>query len=250
MSNDLERLFLKPSGWLQSKEDGVPLSGQGTPLPWFTYGAIEFLHQVVRPGDRVFEFGAGSSTLWWGSKTRSVVSVEHDPEWRRVLGPKLPSNVELRQISIDAQPGECAENLTREYFARDRRTDWPYDEEKIIRRGLEDERFIAYAASIAEMDPAHDGFDFVVIDGMARRLCTWTALNQVKRDGFVVFDNSNRSDYDLAYELLDEAGFREIPFWGLAPGASFYTCTSFFTRSISRLPSAAFSGNILGLPEY
>ena len=93
-------------------------------------------------------------------------------------------------------------------------------------------------------------FDFVVVDGMARRLCTYAAIARVEADGFIVLDNSNRSDYDLAYTLLDEAGFRQIPCWGLVPGADFMTCTSFFTRSFARLPSAAFGGNGFGLPEY
>lgn len=250
MLTELEKMFLKPSGWLRSKKEGIPVSEQGIPLPWFTYGAIEFLHRVVKPDDRIFEFGAGLSTLWWSSHVKAVISVEHDLKWCEDLRPKLPSNVVLREIQIDSEMRQGEEDLTREYFSRERLTDWSYDDARIIRRGLEDERFVAYASCIAEMDPHNDGFDFVVIDGMARRLCVWTAREHVKNDGFVVLDNSNRRDYDLAYELLDEAGFKQIPFWGLVPGADFHTCTSFFTRSLNRLPSAAFRSNALGLPEY
>ncbi|WP_050018342.1 hypothetical protein WH8501_16230 [Crocosphaera watsonii WH 8501] len=111
-----------------------------------------------------------------------------------------------------------------------------YDPEKIIRGGLADERFLAYAHHILEIGEL---FDFIVIDGMARRLCTFLAVNYLKPTGFIILDNSNRSDYDLAYILLEEAGFRQIPFWGLVPGANFLTCTSFFTRSLELLPSSA-----------
>lgn len=119
-----------------------------------------------------------------------------------------------------------------------------------MRRGLNDERFIAYATHITNTDKCNAGYDFIVIDGMARRLCTWVAKCHLKRDGVLILDNANRSDYDLAYELLAEAGFRQIPLWGLVPGANFMTCTSFFFRTLERLPSAEFASNSFQLPEY
>lgn len=244
---NLTELFLKPSGWVRSQVEDAPLNASGESLPWFTYGAIEFLNQVVKPTDCVFEYGAGFSTLWWQDKVNRVYSVEHDQAWCERLRKKLQPNVSLFNVEID-QP-ISPDNMAHlaPFFKRQRRTDWPYDPEKIIRRGLADERFLAYAHHILDLG---DLFDFIVIDGMARRLCTFLAVNYVKPTGFIIFDNSNRSDYDLAYTLLEEAGFRQIPFWGLVPGANFLTCTSFFTRSIERLPSSVFVGNSFGLPEY
>lgn len=249
MPNDLQRLFLDPSGWMRSKQEQAPLRADGAPLPWFTYGGIEFLQRVARGSDRVFEYGAGYSTLWWQEHVAEVCSVEHDSAWRDALRPRLAGNVRLEGKDIDDPAGPGLRERAAGFFERERRTDWPYDAAKIIRRGLEDERFLAYAGWIDAADDG-SGFDFIVIDGMARRLCTWMAIDHLRPDGFIVLDNSNRSDYDLAYVLLDEAGFKQIPFWGLVPGADFLTCTSFFTRSLDRLPAAAFGGNSFGLPEY
>lgn len=244
---ELQRLFLQPSGWARSQAEQAPVRATGEALPWFTYGAIEFLQRVVRRTDQVFEYGAGYSTLWWQDQVQRVCSVEHDLQWCDRLRPRLKPHADLQTVGAERPVAPEVQALLQPFFARKRRTHWPYDGARIVRRGLADEPFMAYAHQIAQ---AGGPFDFVVVDGMARRLCTWMAIRHLKDDGFVVLDNSNRSDYDLAYTLLEEAGFRQIPFWGLVPGADFLTCTSFFTRSIARLPSGAFGGNSFGLPEY
>lgn len=246
-AEDLQRLFLEPSGWLRSREQQAPVRADGTPLPWFTYGAIEFLQRVVRPGDSVFEYGAGHSTLWWQAHVQRVCAVEHDVQWCERLRPRLQPHVQLQGIGADAPLAPEAQARLAPFFARQRRTQWSYDAQRVVRRGLADEPFQAYAHQIAV---AGGRFDFIVVDGMARRLCTFAAIEHLAHDGFIVLDNSNRSDYDLAFTLLEEAGFRQIPFWGLVPGADFLTCTSFFTRSIARLPLGGFGGNSFGLPEY
>lgn len=250
MPQNLTRLFLEPVGWLKAKKEQAPVRADGTPLPWFTYGAIEFLQQVVRPTDRVFEYGAGYSTLWWQEHAAQIESVEHDIEWCERLKPRLAENVRLESRPIDSPYTPYTYEQVTDFFKRPRRTEWRYDEAKVIRRGLEDERFIAYATRLNEIDHEGEGFDFIIVDGMARRLCTWVAVKHLKSDGFLILDNSNRSDYDLAYTILHEEGFHQIPCWGLVPGADFLTNTSFFTRSLKRLPLATFSGNSFHLPEY
>lgn len=249
-TSGLNTLFLEPSGWVRSRVERAPQRKDGSPLPWFTYSAIEFLHQIVRPSDRVFEYGAGHSTLWWQEHVAAVVSVEHDLQWIDQIKSRLRPNAHLEAKPIDAPYASAHMQQAADFFRRERRTTWTYDAEKIVRRGLNDERFIGYATFIMEADTAGAGFDIIVVDGMARRLCTWMALRHLKPNGIVIIDNSNRSDYDLAYKLLAEAGFRQIPFWGLVPGADFMTSTSFFVRSLDRLPSGDFSGNSFGLPEY
>lgn len=246
-TSKLDELFLQPSGWTRSLVEQAPLRADGQPLPWFTYGAIEFLQRVVRTSDSVFEYGAGHSTLWWQQNVQRLVAVEHDTQWCDRLRPRLLPAVQLHAIGADRPVSTQAAARMAPFFARPRRRHWPYDAARVVRRGLADEPFQAYAHQIAD---SGGEFDFIVVDGMARRLCTFMAIQHVKPDGFIVLDNSNRSDYDLAYALLDEAGFRQIPFWGLVPGADFMTCTSFFTRSMARLPRASFGGNSFGLPEY
>lgn len=77
------------------QQSGFPIDGKGDFQPWLTYPMIEFLNGLDLSAKRVFEFGAGSSTLYWASRAEQVVSVEMNQVWYELLLPKIPSNVEL-----------------------------------------------------------------------------------------------------------------------------------------------------------
>jgi hypothetical protein len=77
----------------QSK--GFPVDGRGHYLPWLTYPLIEYLHGLDFTDKKIFEYGAGSSTLFWSKRAKAVESVELDPAWYRALLPMLPPNVVL-----------------------------------------------------------------------------------------------------------------------------------------------------------
>lgn len=242
----LGKAFLTPSGWERSRAEQRPVRYDGRALPWFTFGAIEFLHRVVTGGMRVFEYGAGYSTIWW-QRAALVHSVDHDPAWVAELSPMLGSNVTLSLIEQTSEPPSDAAQVLKNFLLRPRRTDWDYEPERVVRRGLEDESFLAYAAKVQESGLA---YDVIIIDGMARRLCAEFAKDCLSDSGIIVLDNSNRSDYDTAFAILEEAGFFQIPFWGLVPGAPFMTCTSIFAKRTSMFPRARFQPNSFGLPEY
>ena len=53
----------------------------GNPIPWYTYPAIEYLSQFDYSGKRVFEYGCGSSSLFWAKRAEKVVTIEDDPKW-------------------------------------------------------------------------------------------------------------------------------------------------------------------------
>ncbi len=46
-----------------------------------TDAEIGLLERNLKPGDRVWEWGSGSSTLWLSKRVRSVTSVEHQRTW-------------------------------------------------------------------------------------------------------------------------------------------------------------------------
>lgn len=86
---------LNLTGWRSSREASVPIDAAGEPLPWFTYPAIRFLEPRLSKSMRVFEYGAGNSTLWWASRVRSVQSVEHHREWFDRITAALPGNAKV-----------------------------------------------------------------------------------------------------------------------------------------------------------
>ena len=83
---------LRDTGWLRSAKEHKPVTRDGSPLPWYTYGAIHFLQGRLQPSMRVFEYGSGNSTLWYASRVDRVVSVDHDPAWVRSMAELTPDN--------------------------------------------------------------------------------------------------------------------------------------------------------------
>lgn len=48
------------------------------PYPWYTGPCLEFLEGLDLEGKRIFEFGAGDSTLWYRAKGAIVYGVDND----------------------------------------------------------------------------------------------------------------------------------------------------------------------------
>lgn len=49
--------------------------------PWITEGAKSWLSRNIGPQDRVLEFGAGRSTIFWSKHAGRVTVVEGSPDW-------------------------------------------------------------------------------------------------------------------------------------------------------------------------
>jgi hypothetical protein len=82
-------------GYLRSVAVDKPLDHNREPCPWYTYPALEYLQQLDFSDKSVFEYGCGHSTLFWGGRAASVVSVEHNKEWYDLVGARLPRNCTL-----------------------------------------------------------------------------------------------------------------------------------------------------------
>lgn len=72
-------------GYALTQQKKVPLAADGSPIPWYTYPAIEYFNQLDVTGLRIFEFGSGHSSLYWARKGAEVWSVEHDPTWHQTM---------------------------------------------------------------------------------------------------------------------------------------------------------------------
>lgn len=94
-SADLSRGALAEYGFTRSYRQRVPVTASGAPLPWYTYGAIDFLERRLSPGLTVFEYGTGYSTLWYAERVARVVGVESDRDWAARLAPRLPANAAI-----------------------------------------------------------------------------------------------------------------------------------------------------------
>lgn len=232
MLADYQRQYLASKGWQRSVENRTPVDAEGAPLPWLTYPAISFLTRVTRPEWRVFEYGVGASTLWWGRHTTEVHSIEHDPEWLATVAAQCPDHVHLRLAEADTAHPSVP--LLDDYFSSVVEPPPPADPGVQFRAGLLSQRFRAYAAGLLAFPPAY--FDAVVIDGMARCLSTWVTLKHGQPRKLIVFDNADRDFYAPAFDLLRQAGYHRIDFWGTGPINPYEWCTAVFIRDLSVLP--------------
>jgi len=73
-------------------------------------------------------------------------------------------------------------------------------------------------------------YDLIVVDGRDRVNCCRNAVPALKDGGVVVLDDSERDEYREGHAFLKGQGFKEIPFWGMAPGLLYRKCTSVFYR--------------------
>ena len=187
-----------------------------TKQPWLTFDAIDFLNSLPLENKRVFEFGSGSSTLFWLEHRCKLVSVEHDHIWYN--------------------------RLCNRYLC-DKRCDYRFVPPEYIGYHLFDISNPNSYASLDELYPCHsfweycnqiqsfpdNYFDYILIDGRARPSCIKHSCQKVKIGGFLILDNSDR-EYYLKISSKFLHGYDRITFWGIVPEARWFCETSFFRR--------------------
>lgn len=97
--------YLSEIGWINSFINKMPMDKSSKPLPWVTYGFIDFISSRLDKNMDIFEYGSGNSTLWYSQKVNSVSSVEHDKQWFERAKSAMPNNVELKYKKL-ASNGE------------------------------------------------------------------------------------------------------------------------------------------------
>jgi predicted O-methyltransferase YrrM len=230
MTNDLSShlsthayLYLQPNGWFND----YPCDEEGI-TPWYTFPAIAFLKDIIHNDMRVLEYGSGYSTLYFKSKVKQLVTIEHSKEWADKLlseNNALDIHVIEQNTKVHIAATEIYNNFTKT-FPQIRSNDYDHD----LRHGLVNFEFGGYTSRIYQAPTNY--YDMVVIDGMARALCTVMTIesNRLKDDGIIILDNSDRWQYNPLQQYLADNKFGRIDFWG--PGWNNYHawCTSFYSR--------------------
>ncbi len=202
--------------WQRTIRSGVsPLQAQ---TPWITYGAIRFVEELLRPEMRVFEYGAGGSTLFFAARVREGVSVEHDPAWaqavRAALAERGRTNWKVQLVEPVADDNGADPADPDGYASSD-----PPSAGRSFR---------AYAAAIEAFPPA--SFDLVVIDGRARPSCFRHAWPRVTPGGWLLLDNAERATYGRVHVELERMGWSKRCFPGPTPYAFNFSETCLWQR--------------------
>jgi len=173
-------------------------------VPWWTYRAIDvvdaWLSARARPV-RVFEYGAGASTLWLAQRAEEVHSVEHDRAFADYFRPALAVHRNVELHIVEAIPSDTP----------------------IVPSAKEGHTGLDFADYVATIDKVGGTFALIVIDGRAREACLTAALPRLEPGGIIVFDNSRRRRYRQA---IAAAGVTERRLRGLTPALPYPDRTS------------------------
>lgn len=136
------------------------------PEPWIVPQALLRLKELVQPDWRVFEWGAGGSTLWFGINCAEIWSVEQGMKWRDWVNNRVDRYDVTRKVHVMYVP-------TAEAF---------------IGTGDSQRR---YEDVILDWPEAH--WDMVYVDGEAtlRGPCILNTVACLKPGGWLLLDNSN-----------------------------------------------------------
>ena len=128
--------------------------------PWLGRQSISLLRDLLKPSDRCLEWGSGTSTTWFASRVRTVVSVEHDPAWFQ----RVTQQLQQRQL-----PGDSVRLLDLSPSAPG--TPPPY---------------------VTVIEEFADGeLDVCVVDGELRGDCTLAAIPKLTVGGLLILDDAH-----------------------------------------------------------
>ena len=154
-------------------------------MPWMKTKELDIIIEVVvnlKP-EYVLEWGSGYSTLLFPPEMPQLkkwISVEHNADWYKIINEGIDSNkVDLKLI----EPNNLEfDKKGKNFEAR--------------REGLLEDfkEYVAYPGTLGQK------FDFIFIDGRARRHCLLEAASMLSEQGVLIVHDANRESY-----------FEEIP---------------------------------------
>jgi len=201
-----------PVWWKHQQRKNEPLK---TDLPWITFKAERFLRKILRKDMIVFEYGSGSSTLYFSRRVARIFSIEHHREWfehiQQILSEQSIKNADCRLI----EPETLTENQPNVYLSSS-----SLDKNK---------SFESYVKSIDAFPDEY--FDIVVVDGRSRTNCIAHAKTKIKQGGYMVVDNSERAYYFDGNDFLsNKKEWEALHFIGSVPYSFGFSKTSFFHK--------------------
>ena len=162
----------------------------GRPVPWWPYSATTFVDQVVATDATVLEIGSGNSTLWWLERGNSVTAIETSDVW-----------------------AESVRTSARNFAGLDLVVD-----------------------PLTDFDPgilikAFRKFDVLHIDHSGDRAeAIHSFLPYLSDNGIAIIDNSDRAEYQDAFQFFIDLGYSRLDFFGIGPINAFCWQTTVFYR--------------------
>jgi hypothetical protein len=193
--------------WLRTQRRGSPLEDA---YPWITFGAERQLREILPIVSSAFEYGTGGSTLYLSERVPELVSIEHDPAWSALVDARLRTR----------------EGVVRELYPPTLGEDAAYrsTDERYLGMSFRD-----YAGAIDRFPDGH--FELILIDGRARVACFRHALPKLRRHGWLVLDNSERTEYSSIVEAAASLRWTATHHFGPGPYIPYFWRTTIWRSS-------------------
>jgi hypothetical protein len=178
-------------------------------LAWWCYPAMRRVEAFLadRPSARVFEYGAGASTVWLAKRASRVESVEHDAAWAEDVRELLAGTANVKVHVVPATPATIA---------------------TVARSGRVGHTDLDFGDYVAAIDQVGGLFDLIVVDGRARTHAFHRSLDHLADGGVIVFDNLERKRYWNAISAT--TGLRIELIKGATPTLPYPTTTGLIWR--------------------
>jgi len=204
--------------WKYAGYDGI----FDNPSPWMADSAVRFLKKITHKNAVIFEYGSGSSSLFFAQRAANVISVEHNPEWHASVCKEIQSrgltNVSVHlQTAEERKPGSSENPDISDPLAY-----------ASVFEAYKNVRFQSYAAFIEGWP--QESFDIVIVDGRARPSCLFHAWDRVKKGGFLVLDNSDRPHYKNEFSRICQLASGKWQFFGPVAQNPVFQETTFWRK--------------------
>lgn len=181
-------------------------------LPWITvaakYRIDSYLEKIDNP--KIFEFGAGGSSLYFLKKNANLYSVEHDKIWFDQLNKLTKKTTKWTLKFIPPSWSDKNTEYSSEF------------------KGYEKANFFDYVHSIDAHDENY--FDIILVDGRSRLACLKHSKNKVKIGGLLILDNAERDRY-FKEQVLTKQKFKLIfEHYGALIGSYQFVKTNIYQR--------------------
>ena len=173
---------------------------------------VEYIFKNLSPNDIMLEWGSGGSTYTFAPKVKTYYSIEHDKNWynkvNEIIKNNNITNVKLHHVENNTMKfDEYLDKNSKEIFKLYKNHHVKDDIAYVKLRGVsKDWHYLTdYINKIKTFGVT---FDKILIDGRARPMCAFLALNYLHDDGLVfLHDFKGRDHYNTVleyYDIVDE----------------------------------------------
>ena len=214
MSFLYRRFVDNKQSWCLSNKLGMAVDENGNNIPWFSYSAVDFLQKYCQQHQnlQVFEFGSGSSTLFFQRKKYRTFSLETSKTWFNIITQKLSA----------LMSGAWQEN----YFSNQNKINGAVV--FLLENAYQNPNYYQF---LPQNFNSKQQFDIILVDSLHRLQCVLHSLEFLKPEGLLIVDDFERKNYHKIAQYLTEKNFYQQNFIDLAVGQLKIKNTAIFCKN-------------------